>query len=417
MNRKAHVNNRLWSSSFIFLLLIELFLQFGLYITRPIIANYAVELGANMALAGFFSGLLATVALLTRPFSGYFSDVFSKKKLLVISSALFSISACGCACARHLAPIGIFISIQGLAFAFKSTVVISMVKHVVPASKIGQGVGWMGVAYTISCALGPGIGSYLSRNFGYSFIFWVSFALLCAGFILACLYRPTTLYGAMSEKAGVKKIEKAIEDDGDIQATHVAHIDETAKSSFSLKKLIYIPALLYSAVACFLMVTQGTLASFILLIGQAKGIEGCAIYFAIYSLSTLCARPLSGKLSDTYGFKVVVLPMLVLAAFSPLCLAFSNSILGIILSGACMGIGQGSAYASLQAESVRHASNEELGRASNTFFIGPDIGMGLGPIISGWLFENFGINALCAFCTTTVIFAFLLLLFKRGFHK
>ena len=84
---------RLWNRRFAKLLCIETMLQFGLYLTRPIISSYAVSLGASFAVAGFLAGLLATAALAVRPVSGVVSDRLSKKGLLVVSCALFAISA------------------------------------------------------------------------------------------------------------------------------------------------------------------------------------------------------------------------------------------------------------------------------------------------------------------------------------
>ena len=80
---------RLWNRRFVQLLAIEALLQMGGFITRPIIANYAMDLGASTPLAGFLAGMLATAALVMRPVSGAVSDRLSKKTLLVIASSIW----------------------------------------------------------------------------------------------------------------------------------------------------------------------------------------------------------------------------------------------------------------------------------------------------------------------------------------
>ncbi len=386
---------KLWNRRFAQLFCIELVLQFGLYLVRPIVAGYSVSLGASMTLAGFFSGLLATTALLMRPFSGRVSDALSKKSLLVLSSALFAVSAFGCSVCRALLPIGLLISLQGFAFAFKSTVVVSMARLIVPQEMIGRGVGWLGVAYTVSCALGPAVGSYVSETAGYSGSFAVSAALLFVGFVLSIMFKEPKRKGSSG------KSECAIAVTGETRL-------QRALSSY-----FYMSALSLTVVAGLLMATQGTAASFMLLIGEMRGIQGASVYFLIYSLATLVARPVSGRMSDTYGVKAVAAPMLVLAAIAPVALALSNSIMGIIVAGVCMGLGQGSAYSAIQAESVRNVPQEQLGRAANTFYIGPDLGMGLGPVASGFILQSWGIAPAFLFCALLIVASLVILLFCR----
>ena len=189
------VKERLWNRRFAKLLCIETMLQFGLYLTRPIISSYAVSLGASLAVAGFLAGLLATAALAIRPVSGVVSDRLSKKGLLVVSCALFAVSAMGCAAFRSLPLLGAFLALQGFSFAFKSTIVVSLASLVVPQAKVGAGVGWLGLAYTFACAAAPAVGSVVGAAWGYPATFAVSGALLSVGLVLAVSFKaPCLLY-------------------------------------------------------------------------------------------------------------------------------------------------------------------------------------------------------------------------------
>lgn len=388
---------RLWNRSFAQLFCIELALQFGLYLVRPIVANYSVSLGASMTLAGFFSGLLATTALLMRPFSGRISDAFSKKSLLVISSAFFTVSAFGCSICHTLLPLGVLISLQGFAFAFKSTVVVSMARLIVPQEMVGRGVGWLGVAYTVSCALGPAAGSFVGGAVGYSGSFAVSAMLLFVGLVLSATFKEPAKkdFSGWAERSSVEA-------------------KESCSSRKTLTSFFYMPVLSLTIVAGLLMATQGTTASFMLLIGEMRGIQGASVYFLVYSLATLAARPIAGRMSDTCGVKAVAVPMLALAAIAPTALAFFDTITGIVVAGICMGLGQGSAYSAIQAESVRNVPYDQLGRAANTFYIGPDLGMGLGPVVSGFILQTWGIAPAFLFCAFLIIVSLVILLFRKS---
>ena len=78
-----------------------------------------------------------------------------------------------------------------------------------------------------------------------------------------------------------------------------------------------------------------------------------------------------------------------------------------------MGVGQGSAYSALQAEAVRGANVEELGRAANTFYIGPDVNMGMSPFVGGFIMQTGGVTAMYAVCFVLVFCTLLLFLAMR----
>ena len=68
-----------------------------------------------------------------------------------------------------------------------------------------------------------------------------------------------------------------------------------------------------------------------------------------------------------------------------------------------MGVGQGSADRALQAESVRGVPEDLLGRAANTFYLGPDLCMGLGPVVGGFILQRAGASAMFLFNALAVV--------------
>ena len=226
---------KLWNTRFAQLFCIEATLQFGLYLTRPLIAGYAVSLGASLTLAGFLAGLLAAAALAARPASGIVADRLGKKDLLSVSCGLFAVSALGCALFRSIPLMALFLTLQGFAFAFKSTVVVSLASLVVPEERVGSGVGWLGVAYTIACALGPAFGSLVGDMAGYAGAFATSGALLSAGFVMAVLFKTPPAAEVRASSGGRLR----------------------GKPS----DWLYGPALPLSAIAGLLMVAQGVTSS------------------------------------------------------------------------------------------------------------------------------------------------------------
>lgn len=381
-----------WSIRYAHLLLTEFFLQIGLSVTRPIVSLYALELGSTVGVAGALSGMLAIAALVARPISGSLSDRFGKPSLLVLSCLLFDFSAVGIVLTGNLIALGVLLFVQGLAFAMKSTVVIALVAELIPEEKIGAGVGWMSLAYTASQAVGPLIGSAVGWQFGYSEVFNLSVCFLSVGLLLALMFQFT----GRSTKLNSKNNGFWHRHNG---------VREPAKNA--TRSFLYASALPLSLVAGLLMVSQGTLAGFVLFVGNERGISGASLYFLCYALANFLSRPIAGRMSDRRSASFVVKPMLLVSIAAVLCLALTYNALGVLLGGLLMGVGQGSAYSVLQSESVRGVPSDKSGRAANTFYIGPDIGMGLGPAIIGLIIQSFGVTVGLLVCASLTAVSYL----------
>jgi MFS family permease len=358
-------------------------LQLGAYIINPLVSGYAVSLGATVTVAGFLAGLNATTSVFARSFSGFVSDRFNKKSLLIVATVLFAVSAFGCACTCSLELVGLFRILQGIAFALKSAAVVSLAAFVVPRSLVGSGVGLLGLAYTAANALGPSIGSYLADSFGYRVSFTTAAALMVVGLLLAVLFKTSTLT--------------------DVHALCPRPSTSKTRRRFSLKQLFYLPNLPLTLSIGFISLAQGATVSLILLVGGSRGIAGIALYFTAYALTTLVSKPVFGRVSDRHGIKAIAIPLSLIAALAMILLAFAESLMLVMFSAVLFGIGQGSAFSSFQAESVRNVEKNMVGRAANTFYLGPDIGMGAGPLIGGFILQIFGGTAMFLVCSAFIL--------------
>lgn len=385
---------KLWNIRFVHLLLIEAVFQFATYMMNPIISSYVVFLGASLAAAGFVAGLVATSALVMRPFTGWIADRLSKTSLLVLAAALFTAASFGCAFAPDVWWIGLFRVLQGVAFALRSAVVVSLVTVVVSHDFLGRAVGWVGVVTTASCAIAPSVAAGIGARVGYFDCFMIAGVLFAVGLVLAVLFKLPR---------DIRTNHRAMREQGKRVGAHV----------FRLRDFVYVPAIPYSVMAALSGVPHGINVSLLLAVGDARGIAGVSLYFTLYALSALVARPLAGRLCDTKGFGIVVVPVLIIELVGCAVLVAMHSAVAAALAGVLVGIGQGSAYSALQAEAVRNAEVQELGRASNTFYIGPDINMGMSPFAGGFIMQTWGVAAMYIVCFGLVSVALVLFLFMK----
>lgn len=382
---------RLWTIGFVNLLAFDVIYQFGAYMTNTVISVYAVTLGATYAVAGLMAGLNPGASMASRPFTGLIADAVSKKTLLVASAVLFLAATLGCALFESLALIGICRVLQGVSFALRSVCVVALVARVVPESRLHSGMGWMGLSSVVSTAVGPLISQQVGTVVGYRGSFLIASGLLAIGVMLALAFRrPPGSDDGRCRRLSLHQLRQAV----------------------SLSSFIYRPNISFTVMAGLSGVPQGASIALIILAADHRGIGGATLFFTAYALAALMGRPLMGRLADVLGARRIVAPLFAVEFASVVVLGFMADTAMIVIGGFLLGVGQGSLYPVLQAESVAGVPPDAMGRAANTFYIGPDINMCLSPIIGSILLGSFGVGALYAFGGVAVALAFALFVWR-----
>ena len=371
----------IWNRYFVQLLIVEAMLQIGSFLVRPVITNFSVESGASLTVAGFIVGVSTLVAMLLRPISGLVSDRVSKKRLLVISAAVFVIAAFGMAFSTTPFMIGAFHAGQGLAIAFKSVCVASLAAMAVPQERIGSAIGLIGLMNTLAMAVAPAAGTAISAEFGYVPCFLASAIMLGIGFVLALLYRPAPT----SLPKSAKPAKAAAADDAQDADASGAGAPKAPRGKLArlVDSAFYVPTIPYALIVLFTIWPHAAFMAMTATVTDMGYLESGPLYFTVFALCALASRPFAGRLSDSLGVTAVALPGLLLAAVTVGLLIFFPTAPFVVLAGIGMGVGQSAARSALEAESVRGVDMGHLGRASNTFYIGMDLGTAASPIVSG----------------------------------
>ena len=362
-----------WTPAFVKLLAFELLCQFGTNLVNPIVSNYAVALGATVGIAGFLAGFNSLCAMFLRPFGGLLLARFSKRRLLTVAAVAFAASSFLCAALSSVSGLGVSRVILGAAFVIKSSLVMALASISVPRDCVGRGVGVIGLSSIVASALGPGMGSWMGSSFGYHASFMVSGTL----FALAVLM-SLSLDEPSADRAGEELSSRGRQkpSGGALRAffSEVFHL-----KTFPLAGLVALLGLIF-----------GSMTALVLLVCEHRGIDGGASFFFAYAIVAFAVRPFSSKAFDAKGLGALYYPTAVATCLSVIVLAFAGSVVAVIASAIFLALGQGSLYPLLQAESVRCVSAEEAPLAANTFLLGADVGMSLGPIVSGVVFQAFG---------------------------
>ncbi|OME87053.1 MULTISPECIES: MFS transporter [Paenibacillus] len=368
---------KLWNKNYIMLLAIGALSYLAFTLASPLIANYAVELGASVSLAGVIVGIFAITALFVGPFGGILTDRTNKKYVMIVATVINGIATLGYSIAPNVEVMIFFRMLHGASISVTNVIILAWTTDFIPKKKMGEGIGYFGISQILATAIGPAIGISSSSHLGTSitFVFAASLYILAA----LCMFFVSNIKQESSENKAA------------------------TKSKIGLKDIIAFQILPLSFIAALFQMGNGLASSYMVLLGENRNISGVSIYFIVFALMLLFTRPLSGKLYDKKGLKIILYPALLCGCAEALILGHAYAIWMIILAAVITSFGQGTALPSIQAESIRIIGSERKGLASSTYFIGANIGQGFGPLIGGAIATSFGYSGMFNFSAALML--------------
>lgn len=370
------MKEKLWSRQYSILIFANTLNSFGFYMITTILSTYLTEAGIALSAAGVIVGMFSVTSLVIRPFCGFLSDRADKMKLLLASFLMAGAGTVGYALVLWTVPIVMFRILHGMGFGISSTVLVTVAVNYIPQARMGEGIGYLGISQVIASAAAPGLGIAIAEVTGYRPVFWIAGIFEFAAAMVVFLFR--TDYEGIREKRAERKTKE--------------------KFSFHLRDILAPEALGYTFISGMYSFTNGVISSFLLLYAQEKGIAGISIYFTVCAAVLFVSKPASGKLTDRKGAAAAVYPATVLAGISMFLLGHAQGLGMILVSGVIRSVGQGTAMPALQTESIRTVGIERSGVATSTYYLGGDIGQGVGPMIGGVVIGLAGYKGLFDLC-------------------
>jgi predicted MFS family arabinose efflux permease len=380
----------LWSKTFIYLLALGMLSFIAFFMINPVIAKFSQNLGATLAFAGVVAGLFSLTALAARPMGAVVVDRLNKKTVLIVASAVMAVSTLGYAISTSVAMVVFFRVIQGIAFAVSSTATSAMIATVVPRSRLGEGVGYYGMSNIMAIAIGPNVGIWIADAWGYQQCFAVAGVIMVVSTAIMFLIPFTWQRPALAEH-GRRSI--------------------TWSDMISLKVL---PLAIINGIFSF---SNGITSTFLKQVGEQRNIPNIAFYFTVMAAAVVLMRPFIGKVSDRKGLGYIVYPAFILVALDSILLAHANVLWVVLIAGVFKAFGQGAAFPSLQAACLKKHDIAKSGVAATTFFIGADIGQGLGPMVGGAITQAWSFAATFYFTAGLLLVGFVAFMFIMRHEK
>lgn len=366
-----HESEKLWNKQYIFMLSANVFCAFSFYMITTILSKYVIGAGYSLAVSGVVVGAFSVTSMVIRPFTGYLSDHLNKKKLLIAANIFCTAAVFGYIITENIAVIMACRILHGIGFGISSTVVVAEASGTIPKEKTGEGIGYLGLGQVFASAVAPGIGIAIMEKLNMSLSFIVSGLIAFMGVVFVSCYRQKE-----------RDVEQA----------------DTRRKRVQVSDFLLFGILHFTGLSSLYSFINGVIAAYLLLFAEERGIGTVSVYFTVCAVTLFLIRPLTGKLMDQKGLRFVVYPAVILTALSMFLLGSASSLGMILFSGVLRSLGQGAAQPALQAACIKKAGREKAGVATSTYYLGGDIGQGIGPMLGGVAATAFGYGNLFRLC-------------------
>lgn len=349
---------KLWTKDFIIVSGVNFLLTLVFYLLIVIIGVYAVnEYGASTSQAGLVTGIFIVGTLFGRLFTGRSIHSIGRKKTMFIGLILFTITT-----SFYFIHLGIgFLIItrflHGVTLGIASTATGTIVAQIIPKRRKGEGIGYYSMSATLSTAIGPFIGLYMSQHTSIGMIFSLCLSLGVVSLITAFFVQVPVLEDS-PETTEVKGIRLS---------------QFVAIKAVPIALITMIIAFCYSSVLSFI--------NFYAI--EIDLVTTASFFFLVYSIAVLLSRPFTGRLMDIKGANYVMYPAFILFTAGLLILGSAHNGFTLLLAGALIGLGFGNMQSCTQAIAVKMVRPSQMGLATSTFFIFLDAGLGFGPYLLG----------------------------------
>lgn len=348
---------QLWTPNFLLVTVMNVLLFVGMQTQLSALPVYLRQLSGSDATVGLCIALGTASALLARPLAGYAADRIGRAPILFLGlflmmSALFAYS--------WFPAVWVVILIRcvnGIGWGISTTLSNTVATDVIPAQRLGEGMGFFSVSQSVSMALAPAIGLSIMSLLGYRSMTFFAVALLLA----ACIPAAFVKYRAITKS--------------DTRHTFAPFEKSAARPS---------------AVMIFVGIPLGATLSFSALYGMSLGVENGAMFLSSFAISMFVTRPIAGRLIDRFGFDRVVYPGFVAYMASMALFAAVNSLTAFLVIALLQGVAYGMVQNALQTMSLKNVPPQRRGAANATFFSLFDLGIGLGNLLAGLLSAAFG---------------------------
>jgi MFS family permease len=354
----------------------------------PELPGYLTSLG-GAEYKGLIISLFTLTAMLSRPFSGKLADKIGRVPVMMFGAAVCFICSLFYPFASTVFGFLLLRLVHGFSTGFTPTGAAAYLSDIIPVAKRGEAMGIVGTAGTLGMAGGPAIGGALANNFGLDVMFYCSSGLALISIFIVMSIKETL----------------------------------AAKQNFSIavfrinRKDIFEPRVLAPCLVMALTAyAYGAVFTVIPDFGAFVGIKNKGLLFTFLTVASLLVRLLAGKASDRYGRVPVLKLSTLLMMASMVVVGFAQDATVLIIGVSLYGLAQGSTSPTLLAWATDLSDEQHRGRGVGSLYIFMEFGIGIGALLSGFIYGNQSSHFFTTFitCAALSLLAFVYLMTKHS---
>lgn len=378
-NASQSAQPKLWTKDLVLIILVNLCVFTNHIMSLSTFPFFIQSLGGTEAIAGICAAVFSFVAVIIRPFVGWWLDNGVRRAALVIGLLLLGLAPLGYVFVPTLSLAIALRMIHGVGLSFSNSTTATVASDVICRPRFAEGMGYFGMATALASAIAPALGLELMYGFGFQVLYATAAGIALLGLVLFMF----------------------------IHAPKV----EVPHKKLDLKTIINRDSLPATVTMLVFMFTFGALENFVALFASENDLPSGSIYFLVMSAMLLLVRVTLGKLVDEKGeaFFVYSCNAAMLVVF--LLLAFVPTTVTFILSAILAGYAFGGLEPSLQSMAVHTADDASRGSANSTFLCGYDIGYGLGGGVAGSLITAAGYTTMWSVVSLACVVSVLIYFF------
>lgn len=167
--------------------------------------------------------IASTVAL---PLSGKLSDVYGRKRLLIIGMLWFTAASLLCGLAQTMTQLILFRAVKGLGAGVMQASANTTIADLFPPARRGRAIGLLSSLSVLASIIGPLLGGFLADGPGWRYVFFINLPVGLLGAAVVARYFPhirqpkpkdfsIDYWGALTLTAGVVPVLLALHEVGE----------------------------------------------------------------------------------------------------------------------------------------------------------------------------------------------------------
>lgn len=346
---------KLWTPGYINVCIANFLMACSFNLLMPSIPLYITEqMGVPQTKTGIVLASYAIAILLIRPFSGYLVDLYSRKKILLLSFACYVLIFFGYFWATTIMIFVLVRFMHGITWGLSTVSSSTLAIDLVPTERRAEGIGYYGTFMNVAMAIGPFIAIHIYTIYSFDILLWCAIAMGILGVIAVMLIKAPKRPKVESQKISLDR--------------------------FFLFRAW--PIFINQLLPCF---AWGTIGPFVAQYGKEINVPNAGIYFLFWAGGIILSRIFSGKLVDKGYIHLVNMSAMGIVAVAFAVFSLYHNIYAFCGAGLFIGVGFGMMFPALQTLYVNMAPNNQRGTANSTYLVGFDVGLALGMLIGGYI--------------------------------